>query len=212
MNDEFLLDTPDLRAFIAEVQAIKKRAADVETVLADLRPRFSALLADQTWLPQSFRQADDHSGMGGGIATWLLYRAGDASLSFFALVVPPGASTPVHDHLAWGLVGLYVGEQDEEVYEPIDRIEADYGRADLRLVATNHLRSGEFYELIPPTGDIHRVTTTSAQPSISLHLLGNDAGCVWRHRFDPDNGDIAAFKSGYTNRPCHDDAWHGRSE
>ena len=54
--------------------------------------------------------------MGGGIGQWLLYRAEDESLSLFALVVPSGSSTPVHDHLAWGLVGLYRGEQDEEIY------------------------------------------------------------------------------------------------
>ena len=47
---------------------------------------------------------------------WLLYRAGDGSLSLFSLVVPPGAETPVHDHLAWGLVGLYRGTQDEEIF------------------------------------------------------------------------------------------------
>ena len=29
---------------------------------------------------------------------------------------PAGAMTPVHDHLAWGLVGLYRGTQDEEIY------------------------------------------------------------------------------------------------
>ena len=54
--------------------------------------------------------------MGGGIGQWLLYRAGDGSLSLFSLVVPPGAETPIHDHLAWGLVGLYRGTQDEEIY------------------------------------------------------------------------------------------------
>ncbi len=43
--------------------------------------------------------------MGGGIGQWLLLRAGDGSLSLFSLVVPSGAQTPVHDHLAWGLVG-----------------------------------------------------------------------------------------------------------
>jgi predicted metal-dependent enzyme (double-stranded beta helix superfamily) len=47
--------------------------------------------------------------MGGGIGQWLLYRAGDGSLSLFSLVVPPGSETPIHDHLAWGLVGLYRG-------------------------------------------------------------------------------------------------------
>jgi predicted metal-dependent enzyme (double-stranded beta helix superfamily) len=47
--------------------------------------------------------------MGGGIGQWLIFRAADRSLALFALVVPSGAETPVHDHLAWGLVGLYQG-------------------------------------------------------------------------------------------------------
>jgi predicted metal-dependent enzyme (double-stranded beta helix superfamily) len=53
--------------------------------------------------------------MGGGIGQWLLFRAGDRSLTLFSLIVPPGSETPVHDHLAWGLVGLYRGTQDEEI-------------------------------------------------------------------------------------------------
>ena len=74
--------------------------------------------------------------------------------------------------------------------------------ADLKLVAKNHLKVGSFYELIPPTGDIHRVVTTGDEPSISLHLLGNDVGCVWRHTFVPETGEVAPFRSGYTNRDC----------
>ena len=44
-----------------------------------------------------------------------MFRAADRSLTLFSLVVPPGSRTPVHDHLAWGLVGLYRGTQDEEI-------------------------------------------------------------------------------------------------
>ena len=58
--------------------------------------------------------------MGGGIGQWLLFRAAERDLCLFSLVVPPGSMTPVHDHLAWGLVGLYKGTQDEELYEPGD--------------------------------------------------------------------------------------------
>lgn len=204
MNDEYLLDTPALRLFITEVQRIVASTAALPDRLAALRPHFSALMADPHWLPGAFRQPDPSSGMGGGIATWLLYREQAGNLSFFALVVPPGASTPVHDHLAWGLVGLYVGEQDEQVYERVTTKLHGDDHADLRLVATNQLQAGTFYELIPPDSDIHRVTTTSAEPSVSLHLLGNDTGCVWRHRFDPEQGTVAAFRSGYTNRPCQE--------
>jgi predicted metal-dependent enzyme (double-stranded beta helix superfamily) len=56
--------------------------------------------------------------------------------------------------------------------------------------------------LIPPTGDIHRVTTTSQDLSISLHLLGIDVGCTLRHRFEPGTGEVIPFRSGYTNKDC----------
>ena len=124
--------------------------------------------------------------------------------------MPPGAATPVHDHLAWGLVGLYTGEQDEEIYEAAAPVRPDDRHSDLTLVSKNHLGVGSFYELIPPTGDIHRVVTTSDEPSISLHLLGNDVGCVWRHRFEPETGEVAPFRSGYSNRDCEAEGWnHG---
>ena len=51
--------------------------------------------------------------MGKGIANWLLYRDTGGLLSLTSLVLPAGVATPVHDHLAWGMVGLYSGEQEE---------------------------------------------------------------------------------------------------
>ncbi len=133
--------------------------------------------------------------MGGGIGQWLLFRAGDASLSLFSLVVPAGAETPVHDHLAWGLVGLYRGTQEEEIYALRDD-------GELVVVETRTLARGDFYVLIPPQDDIHRVRTTSAATSVSIHLLTNDTGCVWRHAYDPATSHVTPFRSGYVNVPC----------
>lgn len=202
MEDEYVLNTPQIQTFIEEIQAIIKGTEEVSERLAAMRPHFSTLMADPDWLPAEFRQPAEQSGMGGGIASWLLYRAGDGSLSFFTLVIPPGSSTPVHDHLAWGLVGLYVGEQTEDVYERLADEDHDPDHASLNLMSANHLKPGTFYELIPPHGDIHRITTTGDIPSISLHLLGNDTGCVWRHSYNPETGDVNPFRSGYTNRTC----------
>lgn len=205
MADEFKCDTPEVRNFIGQVQAIVAETPSVEERLAAIRPLFSQMLADPDWLPEEFRRTVEAGGMGQGIANWLLYRDTTGNLSLSALVLSPGAATPVHDHLAWGLVGLYVGEQAEEVYEPVAPVGAEDSHADLKLVAQNRLEVGSFYELIPPTGDIHRVITTSAEPSISLHLLGNDVGCVLRHRFEPNTGEVAPFRSGYTNQACRAD-------
>ena len=122
----------------------------------------------------------------------------------FSLVVPPGSSTPVHDHLAWGLVGVYRGEQAETIYRRLDE-GRDEERADLEVAKELHVKEGEFYTLLPPTDDIHLVTTVSDTPSVSIHLLANDTACVWRHRFDPDAGTVASFRSGYSNAPCPDE-------
>jgi predicted metal-dependent enzyme (double-stranded beta helix superfamily) len=163
---------------------------------AAIEPRFAELLDDPAWLPDAYQAPAPASGMGGGIGQWLLARAGDSSFSLFSLVVPPGAETPVHDHLAWGLVGLYRGTQDEEVF-------ARRGRA-LELVERRSVVPGDFYALLPPTDDIHRVRTTSPEKSISIHLLTNDTGCTWRHAYDPATGEETPFLSGYVNAPCPD--------
>jgi 3-mercaptopropionate dioxygenase len=195
--DEFVLDTPVVRAFVDDVRTAIGGSSSPEDACERIRPRFAALLADEDWLPAAYQEPVPDSGMGGGIGQWLLFRAGDGSLSLFALVVPSGSQTPVHDHLAWGLVGLYRGTQDEEIY-------AEDGGA-LRLADTRALGPGDFYALLPPRDDIHRVRTTSAVASVSIHLLTNDTGCVWRHAYDPETGSVRDFRSGYVNVPCADD-------
>ena len=199
---EWVVDNPRFRAFIGEVNRIRQSMDDPRAIIAAIEPHFAAIMAEDDWLPAQYQEPAPDGGMGSGIGTWLLYRTLDGSLALSALVVPPGASTPVHDHLAWGLVGLYRGEQDEEVFERRDD-GASEERADLVVKERRHLRQGDFYELLPET-DIHRVTTTSDVTSVSLHLLGIDNGCIWRHRFIPEEGAIAPFKSGYVNRPCDD--------
>ena len=194
--DEYVLDTPTVRRFLATVREAIASARSPQEACAAIRRRFAELLADPDWLPDEYRESAPESGMGGGIGQWLLFRAGDGSLSLFSLVVPSGSETPVHDHLAWGLVGLYQGTQDEDIYA-----ERNGG---LELLESRALRPGDFYELIPPQDDIHRVRTTSPETSVSIHLLTNDTGCVWRHTFDPESGERAPFRSGYVNVDCND--------
>jgi predicted metal-dependent enzyme (double-stranded beta helix superfamily) len=197
MGKEFVLDTTEVRAFVEDVHATIAAASSPEQACESLKPRFAELLADPDWLPAEYQSDAPQGGMGGGIGQWLIYRAEDQSLSLFSLVVPSGSATPIHDHLAWGLVGLYRGEQDEEIYARQDGA--------LELVERRSLVPGDFYVLIPPRDDIHRVRTTSAETSVSIHLLTNDTGCVWRHAFDADSGEETPFRSGYVNVPCEDD-------
>jgi predicted metal-dependent enzyme (double-stranded beta helix superfamily) len=196
MPDEYLLDTPTVRGFIADVRRAIGAAPSPEQACDAIRPAFAELLEDPDWLPERFQMDNPDSGMGGGIGQWLLYRAEDRSLSLFSLIVPPDSQTPVHDHLAWGLVGLYKGTQDEEIYAQRD--------GSFELVESRALAPGDFYALIPPADDIHRVRTTSPETSVSIHLLTNDTGCVWRHAYDAHSGEQTPFRSGYVNVACED--------
>ena len=201
----FLVDTPEVRALIAETTRLRAAIADDAARVDALRPAFAALLASDGWLPDACATPDDASRMGGGIGQYALYRAEDGSLCLFSLVVPAGRATPVHDHLAWGLVGIYRGRQDETVYRRLDD-GADPARAQLEISKRQQLGPGEFYTLLPPTDDIHYVRTISDAPSISIHLLANDTACIWRHRFDPASGAVTPFRSGYANAPCPEQA------
>lgn len=197
----FLVDTPEIRGLIEETQRLMTVIKDDAERVEALRPAFARLLAAREWLPETCAGPDSASRMGGGIGQYALYRASDGSLCLFSLVVPVGAATPVHDHLAWGLVGIYQGRQDETVYRRLDD-GADPGHARLQVHKRQTLGPGEFYPLLPPTDDIHFVTTVSETPSISIHLLANDTACVWRHRFEPELGTVTPFRSGYANAPC----------
>jgi predicted metal-dependent enzyme (double-stranded beta helix superfamily) len=200
MGDEYLLDTPVVRAFVADVRARIAAAGSPAAACEAIRPGFAALLDDPGWLPSRFAQPNPASGMGGGIGQWLLFRAGDRALTLFALVVPPGSATPIHDHLAWGLVGLYRGTQEEEIYAVAP------GSDRVVSASTRALVPGDFYALLPPRDDVHRVRTTSEETSVSIHLLTNDTGCVWRHAYDAESGRPEPFRSGYVNVECSEPA------
>jgi 3-mercaptopropionate dioxygenase len=204
LQEEFLIESDVLRAFIHEIREVMSSSESRTEALRKMRAPFARLLANREWLPINYRLPTERSGMGGGIGTWLIYRSADRSLSLSSLVVVPGAVTPVHDHLAWGLVGLYEGQQEERVYQKVASASEEH--CELELLTVNQLKVGDFYELLPPENDIHSVKTTSQVTSVSLHLLGRDIGCVWRHSYDPEHGTVRPFRSGYTNAPCEEKA------
>ena len=197
----FLVDVPEIRSLIFETRRLTEEIDDIKIRVEALRPAFATLLATDGWLPKAYAEPDLKSGMGGGIGQYALYRAENGSLCLFSLVIPAGAQTPIHDHLAWGLIGVYRGIQDETVYRRIDD-GRDESVAKLEIARRQTVKRGEFYTLLPPLDDIHYVRTASESPSVSIHLLANDTACVTRHRFDAVTGVVTPFRSGYSNAKC----------
>lgn len=197
----FLVDVPEIRALVDETRRLTAEVPDTAARVEALRPAFGQLLAADGWLPKEYGEPDLKSGMGSGIGQYALYRAEDGSLCLFSLVIPAGAETPIHDHLAWGLIGVYRGTQAETVYRRVDDGQ-DEAKARLEVARQHTVKRGEFYTLLPPLDDIHYVKTVSDTASVSIHLLANDTACVTRHRFDAQSGIVTPFRSGYSNAKC----------
>lgn len=192
---ELLVKHQALDLFLGQVETTLVRTDDYGRRIQMLMEPFRNLLMEN-FMPEEFKQ--DVPGM---FAQYLLYRGDTREISLMAMVVPSKIATPVHNHLAWGLVGVYQGKQMERVYRRTDDGSVD-GTAKLKRVAQNRLAAGDITHLLPPDDDIHMIETTSTESSISIHLLGNDIGCQTRFAFDPDHNTISEFTSGYVNAEC----------
>lgn len=194
---ELLVHDTELDHFIEVMDQRLPSIDAVEEKITALHESFYVLLS-KDFIPREYKK--DIPGI---FAQYLLYRNAERSLSLMAMVVPPKISTPIHNHLAWGLVGIYQGTQREIVYETIGEANLEHNQAELKSTAENILQIGDITTLKPPHNDIHMIETISDEPSISLHLLGNDIGCQARHAFDQESNSVRQFTSGYVNADCN---------
>lgn len=199
MGPNVTLSPARLAGFVGNVIEIAKVETDRKSAIARIHPLFQELLSQPDFLAQEFTIP-----IPGKFAQYLLYREEDRSLSVMAMVVPAGCTTPVHNHLAWGLVGVYQGTQRETVYHRLDDGSRPT-RATLEEIDSHILKVGDITHLLPPDGDIHKIETVDRdQASISIHVLGNDIGCQWRYAFDVEKQAAYDFRSGYVNADCDD--------
>jgi 3-mercaptopropionate dioxygenase len=181
-----------LRRFIADMTLLVSEARDGTdgSVVGAARQLLGGLVSHDNWLPDWMARSPAH-----GYAQNLLWCDPLERFSIVSFVWAPGASTPVHDHLVWGLVGMLRGS---EATQPYTRNAAT---GELAAGTPVTLRPGDVAVVMPEISDIHKVTNLLPdRPSISIHVYGSNIGAVRRHTFDPQTGEARIFVSGYTNR------------
>ena len=181
-----------LRHFVEDFRNIAASTSG-QPRLDALRGPFEELLHDPSWLSAEFLKAVPDE-----VATWAVYRSHEPDLCIFSMVVPPGARTQVHNHLTDGWVACIQGQQTELKFLREDDASTS-GTARLVKVAEERIENGAITPIQHPGNDIHQITTTSSEPSVSLHVLCNDLGSVRRQAFDLEAGTVRDFVSGYTN-------------
>jgi 3-mercaptopropionate dioxygenase len=156
-----------LSAFVTEIEALIARERDPQIIAAGVRARLPELLAAPGWLaPEQRQPSPEH------YRSHLLTVAPSGHFSVVSLVWLPGQVTPIHDHIAWCVVGVLEGLEREECFElrtdGKTRWLTPHGQADVR--------PGLTCMLVPPDENIHRVHNAGETVAISIHVYGADIG------------------------------------
>jgi predicted metal-dependent enzyme (double-stranded beta helix superfamily) len=172
------------RDFIDEMTAVIERSAgDEKHILHFGAAEVQRLIAQDDWLPERLAQA-----IPGSYGQYLLYRDPQLRFTAVSFVWDRGASTPIHDHTVWGIVGVLRGAEVAERFAQADGA--------LRSLGEARLDAGEIDCVSPRIGDIHQVRNAyDDRSSISIHIYGADLCTIERHVYDPATGRRAPIVS-----------------
>ncbi|MGG4033127.1 cysteine dioxygenase family protein [Paenibacillus cisolokensis] len=183
-----------LAAFENDLRAILGRASDFRQIIEEARPLFRQLLDDDELVPEAYRQP-----LPDKYAQYLLYKPEDNVFSVVAFVWGPGQTAPVHDHLTWGLVGVWRGGIEEKRYR---RTWIEDGRQEaykLQEVQTVRASQGDISYVYPPDRDIHGVSNPFDDTAITVHVYGTDIGQQQRFIYDIDSADARPVVTRHAN-------------
>lgn len=113
------------------------------------------------------------------------YGAREATTCLQVFVWPVGASTPIHDHTAWGAYQCVLGSLREERYIRVDENRtADVAR--LRKEWQRHWYPEDGASTVGMyDSGIHRVMNLSRKLAISVHMYGPRSGALDGRDYDP---------------------------
>lgn len=176
------------RSYVQAMTALAGRSGTSERDLMDEGARLlRELIAHDDWLPPELARSSAE-----GYRQYLLHCDPLERFCVVSFVWEPGQRTPVHDHLAWGLVGQLRGEERCDEYAPA----AGGGYAH---TGSHGMQPGSIDRVSPLIGDVHAVSNASEGVSVSIHVYGANIGARHRHIFDPATGSSRTFVSGYHN-------------
>src|SRR3990172_3991609 len=158
-----------LQGLAADVQRLVREHSNERTRVEAMRPYLERWLGDPDLTPEQRQPCD------GRACGHLLHSAADGSFFIISVVFPPGTSSGVHYHGAWGVIGVLSGVDEETKYvRGSGPREVAAGQAcELTKTAVNRFPPGSITHLLPPDEGFHRVRAAGEETGVSLHILGD---------------------------------------
>lgn len=113
------------------------------------------------WLPSSVLASDPAQ-----YRSRTLHVDHESAITIRVLAWRRAQRTPIHDHIAWCVIGVYSGCERELRYSAVDV----HGATRLRIATDHTMRAGETAVLLPPD-DIHEVSCLT-DDAVSIHIYG----------------------------------------
>jgi predicted metal-dependent enzyme (double-stranded beta helix superfamily) len=127
-----------------------------ETIGRHLAP----VVRNGDWIPSDLRAPDPAR-----YRRHLLHEDAEGRFSIGCFTWGAGQATPIHNHRAWGIIGVVAGPLRSETY-----IKTPDGS--VAPTRTDFLDSGTVAWVHPATGDIHRIGGPSDRTGLSIHIYG----------------------------------------
>jgi len=126
----------------------------------------------------------------------LIHRHPKERYVILSILWPAGYSSPVHDHGAWGVSGVYRNAM--RVTNFVRRDDGSRpGYADLNEHSSLIAGVGSVTYVLPPNEEIHQIENPTDEVSASVHVYGRDiTTCAW---FDLKTRKVGSLDLTYHN-------------
>jgi rhodanese-related sulfurtransferase/predicted metal-dependent enzyme (double-stranded beta helix superfamily) len=174
--------------FLAQITRLVDIAPTEAELLSQARQCLQSLISHDDWLMPEFAQPHPQH-----YQQYLLYADPQDRFSVVSFVGAPRASTPIHDHTVWGLVGMLRGS---EFCQPYSRMsDGRWAPAGFQI----DMLPGDVEAISPRIGDVHKVWNALAdEVCVSIHVYGGNIGLMECNSYRED-GTRSKFLSGYSN-------------
>ncbi len=170
---------PSVQAFIDDVKGILDEHGVGDDGLKRIAERMKALTRDRELTESVGPVGNVHHGQ----QVPELY-TDETGLTLVRAKFPPDTNTPIHNHFTWGVVAVYAGRDNYQVWRRLDDGDGE-GYAEVELVEEFIMGPGDTAIIPHPPQDIHAQQGVG-EDTYEFVLFGANAMKGPRLYFDPE--------------------------